>query len=61
MYFGKRRASRINLFWSPLNFADDIVRGGNCRKKAVLRNRSDALFIDLDYGGWARSQFQFIS
>ena len=27
MYFGKRRASRINLFWSaPLNFADDCVR-----------------------------------
>ena len=40
----------------PMNFADDIVRGGNCRKR-VLKNRSDALFIDLDYGGWARSPF----
>ena len=43
----------------PLNFTD-IVRGGNCRKRAVLENRSDALFITLDHGGWARSPF-FIS
>ena len=44
MHFGKRRASGINL----LNFADDIVRGGNCRKRAILKNRSDILFINLD-------------
>ena len=30
--FGKRRASRINLFLGPLNLADDIVRGSNDRK-----------------------------
>ena len=41
----------------PLNFADDVVRGGDCRKRAVLRNGSDTLFINLDYGGWARSTF----
>ena len=57
MYLGKRRESRINLFWSPLNFADDVVRGGNSRNRAVLKNRSDALFVDLDYGGWNRSPF----
>ena len=44
----------------PLNFADDIVRGDNCRKRAILKNRSDALFINLNYGGQARSPF-FIS
>ena len=41
----------------PLNFANDIVRGGNCRKRVILKNRSDTLFINLDYGGWARSPF----
>ena len=41
----------------PLNFADDVVRGSNCRKRAVLKNKSDALFIDLDYGGRGRSPF----
>ena len=41
MYFGK-------LVLEPLNFAGDIVRGGNCRKRAVLKNRSDTLFINLD-------------
>ena len=45
------------LVLEPLNFADDIVRGGNCRKSAVLKNRSDTLFINLGYGGWARSPF----
>ena len=40
-----------------LNFADDIVRGGNCRKRVVLKNRSDALFMNLDYGEWARPYF----
>ena len=44
----------------PLNFADDIDRGDNCRKRAVLKNRLDALFINLNYGGRARSPF-FIS
>ena len=24
----------------------------NCRKGAVLKNRTDALFVDLSYGGW---------
>ena len=45
----------------PLNFADDIIRGGNCRKRAVLKNRSDTLFIKLNYGGWARSHFLLTS
>ena len=44
----------------PLNFADDIVRADNCRKRAMLKNRSDASFINLDYGGCAKSPF-FIS
>ena len=52
MYFGKRRASRINLY-----FADDIVRSSNSRKRAVLKNWTDALFVNLDYGGWARPPF----
>ena len=30
-----------------LNFADDIVRGGNCQKRTVFKNLSDALFINL--------------
>ena len=38
-----------------LNFADDIVRGGNGQKKAVFKNRSAALVINLDKAGWARS------
>ena len=36
------------LVLEPLNFADDIVRGSNCRKRAVFKNWSDALFINLD-------------
>ena len=43
------------LVLEPLNFADDIVRGGNCGKRVVFKNTSDTLFINLDYGGWARS------
>ena len=39
------------------HFNDDIVRGGNCRKKAALKNRSNALFINLDYDGWVRAHF----
>ena len=35
----------------PLNFADDVVRGGHCRNRAILKNKSNALFVDLDYGG----------
>ena len=35
------------LVLEPLNFADDIVRGGNCRKRAVVKNWPDALFINL--------------
>ena len=38
-----------------LNFTDDIVRGGDCQKRAVFKNGSDLLFVDLDYGGWAGS------
>ena len=45
----------------PLNFADDVVRGGNRRNRAVLKNRSDALFADLDYGGKARIHFWLTS
>ena len=45
------------LVWDPLNFADDIVRGCNCQKRAIFKNWSDALFINLDEGGWARSPF----
>ena len=57
---------RKDLFWltegklnrfvlEPLNFADDVVRGGNRRKRALLKNWSDTLFVDLNHGGWARS------
>ena len=28
----------------PSNFADDIVQGRNCRKRAVIENRSDKRF-----------------
>ena len=48
MYFDKRRTRKNKLVWEPLNFVDDIVRGGNGRKRAVLKNLSDALFINLD-------------
>ena len=41
----------------PLNFADDIVRSSDSRKRAVLKNGTDALFVNLDYGGWARPPF----
>ena len=44
-----------------LNFAGDIVQDGNCRKRAILKNRLDSLFINLDYGGWARSPFLLTS
>ena len=50
---------RTGVFWQtkgkpnkfvlePLNFADDKVRSDNGRNRAVLKNWSDALFIDLD-------------
>ena len=55
MYFGKRKGKPDKLVLEPLNFADDMVRGGNCRKGAVFENWSDALFINLYLGGWARS------
>ena len=32
----------------PLNFADDMVRGCNGRKRAVFKNWSDTLFVNLD-------------
>ena len=49
---------KLNKFvLGPLNFADDIVRGGNCRKTALLKNGLDTLFINLDYGSWTRSPF----
>ena len=35
------------LVLEPLNFADDIVRDGNCRKRAIFKNWSDTLFINL--------------
>ena len=47
MYFGKRRESRINVL-EPLNFADDIVRSSNSRKRAVFKNWTEALFVNLD-------------
>ena len=31
------------------------VQGDNGRNRAMFKNWSDALFIDLDQGGWARS------
>ena len=45
------------LVFELLNFTDDIVPGGNCRKRAVLKDRSDTLLINLDYGRWTRSPF----
>ena len=42
-------------FLSLFNFADDIVLGGNGRKRAAFKNWSDALFINLDQDGCARS------
>ena len=57
---------RTNVFWETkdkpnkpvleqLKFSYDIVRGGNDRKRAVFKDWSDALFIDLNQGGWAKS------
>ena len=40
-----------------LNVADDIVRDGNSRKRDVFENWTDTLFVNLDYGGWARPPF----
>ena len=48
MYFGKRRASPYKFVLEPLNFADDIVRSSNSRKRAVFKNWMDALFVNLD-------------
>ena len=56
---------RADVFWytkgkpykfilEPLNFADDIVRSSNSQKKAVFKIWTDALFVNLDYSGWAR-------
>ena len=36
------------LVLEPLNFADDINRGGDSRKRALFKDCSDALFINLD-------------
>ena len=58
MYFGKGKPNKFVL--ESLNFADDIVRGNNCRNRVVLKNGSGTLFINLDCGGSARSPF-FIS
>ena len=43
------------LVLEPLNFADDMVRGDDGRKRAVFKTRSEALFINLDWGGLERS------
>ena len=32
----------------PLNFADDIVQSSNSRKRAIFKNWTDALFVNLD-------------
>ena len=52
---------KLNKFvLEPLNFTDDIFWGDSCRKRAARKDRADALFINLDHGGRARSPF-FIS
>ena len=45
------------LVLEQMNFANDIIRSGNCRTRPILKNRSDTLFINLDNGGWVRSKF----
>ena len=46
--FWQTKGNPNKLVLEPLNFADDIVQDGNGRKRAVFKNRSDALFINLD-------------
>ena len=41
----------------PFNFADDCVQCCYGQKGAIFKNWSDALFIDLQYGGRAGSPF----
>ena len=48
MYFGTAKGKPNKFVLELLNFADDIVRGDNGRKRAVFKNWSDALFINLD-------------
>ena len=36
------------LVLESLNFADDIVRGSNCRKRTIFKNWSDTSFINLN-------------
>ena len=45
----------IQTYFGAAEFADDIVRGNNCRKRAIFENWSDALFVNLDQCGWAWS------
>ena len=45
----KNGLGKLNkLVLEPLNSIDDIVQGGNCQKRAILKNGLDALFINLD-------------
>ena len=54
-WYTKGKTYKFDL--EPLNFADDIVRSSNSRKGAVFKNWTDALLVNLDYGGWARPPF----
>ena len=48
MHFGKRRASRINLFWSrsiSLMIVSEVVMVE--RAGAIFENWPDTLFVDL--------------
>ena len=46
MYFGKRRASRINLFWSCLIMLM-IVSDVRVVERAIFEKWADTLFINL--------------
>ena len=48
IYFGKRRGKPYKFVLEPLDFADDIVRSSNSRKRAIFKNWTDALFVNLD-------------
>ena len=55
--FWKTKGKPYKFVLEPLNFADDIVRSSNSQKRTVFKNGTEALFVNLDNGGWARPPF----
>ena len=49
MYFGKRRASRTNLFLEPMNFADNIIQGDTGQEKTHIQKLVGALVYKFGF------------